>query len=155
MPTATYEQLLIETVPQVIETEKQYREIGDRFGELIGKGRSRTRNQTRLMRLLALLIEDYDRRHGLPPDDSTPAERLQFLLEHSGKTPADLLPIFGQRSHVNEALNGKRKIGAEQARKLGKLFSAQPGLFIFPDMDWVAGPKVAGGSRRRNSTGAR
>jgi len=130
MPTATYEQLLIETVPEVIETEKQYREIGDRFAELIGKGRSRTRNQTRLMRLLALLIEDYDRRHGLPPDDSTPAERLQFLLEHSGKTPADLLPIFGQRSHVNEALNGKRKIGAEQARKLGKLFSVQPSLFI-------------------------
>jgi HTH-type transcriptional regulator/antitoxin HigA len=130
MPTATYEQLLIETVPQVIETEKQYREIGDRFGKLIGKGRSRTRNQTRLMRLLALLIEDYDRRHGLPPDDSTPAERLRFLLEHSGKTPAGLLPIFGQRSHVNEALNGKRKIGAEQARSLGKLFSVQPGLFI-------------------------
>ena len=130
MPTATYEQLLIETVPEVIETEKQYREIGDRFGELIGKGRSRTRNQTRLMRLLALLIEDYDRRHGLPPDDSTPAERLQFLLEHSGKRPADLLPIFGQRSHVNEALNGKRKIGAEQARSLGKLFSVHPSLFI-------------------------
>jgi HTH-type transcriptional regulator/antitoxin HigA len=130
MPTATYEQLLIETVPQVIETEKQYREIGARFGELIGKGRSRTQNQTRLMRLLALLIEDYDRRHELPPDDSTPAERLQFLLERSGKTPADLLPIFGQRSHVNEALNGKRKIGVEQARKLGKLFSVHPSLFI-------------------------
>ncbi|MBI4876213.1 MAG: hypothetical protein HY822_16380 [Acidobacteria bacterium] len=82
------------------------------------------------MRLLALLIEDYGRCHGLPPDDSTPAERLRFLLEHSGKTPADLLPIFGQRSHVNEVLNGKRKIGAEQARKLGRLFSMQPGLFI-------------------------
>ena len=34
MPTATYEQLLIEAVPEVIETEKQYREIGDRFGDL-------------------------------------------------------------------------------------------------------------------------
>jgi len=34
MPAATYEELLIETIPQVIETEKQYRDIGSRFGEL-------------------------------------------------------------------------------------------------------------------------
>jgi len=51
-------------------------------------------------------------------------------LEHSGKTTADLVAIFGQRSHVNEALNGKRKISAEQARRLAKLFNVQAGLFI-------------------------
>jgi HTH-type transcriptional regulator/antitoxin HigA len=130
MPTATYEQLLIEAIPQVIEAEKQYREIGARFAELIGKGRSRSREETKLMRLLALLIEDYDRRNALPPDDAAPGERLQFLLEHSGKRSADLLPIFGQRSHVNEALNGKRKISAEQARKLARMFSVNAGLFI-------------------------
>src|ERR1700680_45218 len=130
MPTATYEQLLIEAIPQVIEAEKQYREIGARFAELIGKGRSRTREETKLMRLLALLIEDYDRRNALPPDDATPAELLQFLLEHSGKRSADLLPIFGQRSHVNEALNGRRKISAEQARRLARMFSVNAGLFI-------------------------
>ena len=31
MPTANYEQLLNETIPQVIDNEKQYREIGARF----------------------------------------------------------------------------------------------------------------------------
>src|SRR5438552_18955459 len=98
MPTATYEQLLIEAIPQVIETEKQYRDIGSRFGELIGKGRTRSREETKLMRLLALLIQDYDRRHALPSDESTAAERLAFLLEHSGKRPANPIPVFGQRS---------------------------------------------------------
>jgi antitoxin component HigA of HigAB toxin-antitoxin module len=83
-----------------------------------------------LMRLFALLIENYDRRHALPPDEATPAERLAFPLEHSGKAPADLIPVFGQRSHVNEALNGKRKISAEQARKLAKIFSVNAGVFI-------------------------
>ena len=82
------------------------------------------------MRLLALLIGDYDRRHGMPADDSTPAEKLQFLMEHSGKSPVDLLPVFGQRSHVNEALNGKRGISADHARKPGQLFSVNPGLFV-------------------------
>ena len=82
------------------------------------------------MRLLALLIEDYDRRNAMPPDNATPADRLRFLLEHCGKTPAALLPIFGQRSHVNEALNGRRRISAEQTRKLAKLFGVNPGVFI-------------------------
>ena len=83
--------------PQVIETDEQYRQIGARLWDLIGKGRSRTPDETKIMRLLALLVEDYDRRHAMPPDSSTPAERLQFLMEHS-RTPADLLPVFGQRS---------------------------------------------------------
>ena len=130
MPTASYETLLTETCPQVIETWKQYRTIGQRFGDLLGKGRARTAEETKLMRLLGLLIQDYDRRHALPPDNSTAADRLQFLLEHSGKTSADLLPVFGQRSHVHEALTGKRAISAPQARKLGQLFHVHPGLFL-------------------------
>ena len=130
MSSATYEKLLVETLPQVIETEKQYREIGDRLGDLAGKGRSRTRDETRLMRLLGLLVEDYDRRHGMPDEEDTPAEKLQFLMEHSGKTPADLFPIFGQRRHFSEVLSGERKISADQARALGKLFGVKPGLFL-------------------------
>jgi HTH-type transcriptional regulator/antitoxin HigA len=114
----------------VIETGKQYRDIGKRFGALVGKGRARTPGETKLMRLLALLIGDYDRRNALPPDHAAPGERLRFLIQHSGKTPADLLPVFGQRSHVNQTLNGKRRISAEQARKLGRIFSVKPGLFI-------------------------
>ncbi len=130
MPTASYEELLIETLPQAIETEAQYRQIARRFGDLVGKGRARSAEETKLLRLLALLVEDYDRRHALPPDKSTPAEKLQFLLEHSGKTVTDLQSVFGQRSHVNEALTGKRSISAPQARKLGQLFRVSPGLFL-------------------------
>jgi antitoxin component HigA of HigAB toxin-antitoxin module len=130
MPT-TYEALLIDAKPQVIESFKQYEEIGRRFGDLLGKGSKRTAEETRIMRLLGLLIQDYDRRHAMPPDDSTPAEILQFLVEHSGKTAVDLLkPVFGQRSHVHEALTGKRPISALQARKLGQIFHVAPGLFI-------------------------
>jgi len=82
------------------------------------------------MRLLGVLIADYDERNSLPPEESSPAERLRFLLEHSGKEPADLIPVFGQRSHLKEALNGKREISAAQARKLARLFAVKPGLFI-------------------------
>ena len=130
MPTATYEQLLAETVPEVIVNEDQYQEIGARLGDLIGKGRARSSEETKLMRLLAVLIEDYDRRHALPPSKSTPAERLRFLMEHAAKKPSDLIAIFGQRSHVNEALNGRREISLEKARKLAKLFGVKPAVFL-------------------------
>jgi HTH-type transcriptional regulator / antitoxin HigA len=131
MPALSYEELLTETRPQVIESWEQYEAIGHRAGNLVGKGRARTPEETKLMRLLLLLVEDYDRRHGMPPDDSTPAEYLQFLVEHSGKSASELLlPVFGQRSHVSEALKGKRAISAAQARKLGHLFHMAPGLFL-------------------------
>jgi HTH-type transcriptional regulator/antitoxin HigA len=130
MRTATYEELLIETQPQVIETEAQYHQIVRKFGDLVGRGRTRSAEETKLLRLLALLVEDYDRRRAPPPDSSTPAEKLRFLLEHSGKTARDLQPVFGQRSHVHEALTGKRSFSAPQARKLGLIFGVAPGLFL-------------------------
>jgi HTH-type transcriptional regulator/antitoxin HigA len=130
MPIATYEELLIETQPQAIETDAQYDRMVRRFGALVGKGRTRSAGENKLLRLLALLVEDYDRRHALPPDKSTPAEKLRFLLEHSGKTAADLRPVFGQRSHVHEAPTGKRRVSAPQARKLGQIFRVNPGLFL-------------------------
>jgi HTH-type transcriptional regulator / antitoxin HigA len=128
---ATYEELLLKAVPEVIETDEQYQTVMERFAPLFDKGRKgRTEEEEKLYRLLGLLIQDYDRRHALPPTNDTPAEKLQYLLEISAKTPADLIPIFGQKSHVSEALKGKRPISADQARKLGKLFKLDPGYFI-------------------------
>jgi HTH-type transcriptional regulator / antitoxin HigA len=125
-----YAELLLETEPQIIENRQQYDAIHSRVDALIRCGRSRTPEETKLLRLLSLLIQDYDQRHAMPPDDSSPGERLQYLLEVSGKNPADLLPVFGQRSHVNEALTGKRPVSANQARKLGEIFHLKPGYFV-------------------------
>jgi len=130
MATPTYQDLLVDTAPEVIETGTQYRTVLDQFGDLVGKANKRTPQETKLMRLLGLLIQDYDRRHALPPDNSTPAERLAYLLEVSQKTPADLICVFGQKSHVSEALKGKRSISADQARTLGKMFHLNPGYFL-------------------------
>ncbi len=129
MGTTMYEELLREVRPEVIETDEHYDQVSLRLAELVRKDR-RTASETRLMKLLAVLVEDYDRRHALPPDPSTPAERLGYLLEMSGKPASSLIPVFGQRSHVNEALSGKRPISAEHARKLGAIFGLRPGFFV-------------------------
>jgi len=129
MPVSAYEQLLVDVLPSRIETNAEYDTIRTRFGDLLRKAR-RCKAEERLMDLLGVLIEDFDRRNSLPPDDGTPSERLRFLMEHSARPSSDLLTVFGQRSHVNEALNGKRPISIEQARRLGRMFSVSAGLFI-------------------------
>jgi HTH-type transcriptional regulator / antitoxin HigA len=130
METNTYERLLCEARPEVIGSSARYDQVSERLAELMRKGNRRSASETRLMKLLAVLVEEYDRRHALPPDDSTPAEKLCYLMEVSGRSAGELIQIFGQRSHVAEALNGKRPISAEQARKLGVLFGVRPGLFV-------------------------
>lgn len=128
MPTATYEELLVETTPSRISNEAEYDALGERLAELVAK-RRRSAAEERLTELLCVLVEDYDRRMSEPVEKSTPAERLQYMLECSGKTPADLLPVFRQRSHVNEALSGKRPVSPEQAKKLGAMFHVRPAYF--------------------------
>jgi len=124
-----YGGLLHETMPSVIETSAQYDSLSERLSGLVRKGRARSSEETKLMKLLAILVRDYDDRQ-VPSPNMPPEEAIRFLMEHSRKTPADLLSVFGQRSHVSEALNGKREISLEQARKLAKIFSVSPRVFI-------------------------
>jgi hypothetical protein len=72
--------------PKVIETDEQYEGAAARLAELVCKGQRRTPGESRLMRLLAVPDEGYDRRHALPPGKNTPDERLKYLLETSGRT---------------------------------------------------------------------
>jgi len=76
MAMTMYEDLLCEARPEIIETVQRYEEVSGRLAELVRKGSRRTVNETRRMKLLVLLEEDYDRRHAMPQEDSSPGERL-------------------------------------------------------------------------------
>lgn len=96
---------------------------------LLKKGEARTPEEHALCELLLKLIDDYQERHTIIPD--LPAhELLQVLLTESGKRQADLVPIFGSRSRVSDAVNGKRTISKEQAKRLGAYFRVSPAAFI-------------------------
>ena len=60
-----YETLLCETRPEVIETDGLYDAAAARLAELVRCGKRRTDDELRLMKLLAVLVEDDDRRHAL------------------------------------------------------------------------------------------
>jgi len=126
--TKTYAALLAETLPARILTVAEYKRLRERLGVLLRQVK-RTAAERKLIGLLTVLIEDYDHRHAMPPDEVSPAERLLFLMERSGKHVVDLLPVFGQRSDIHEVLTGQRPISATEAGKLGRLFDVKPIVF--------------------------
>lgn len=67
MPVPVYEQLLADIRPARIGTDAGYDTTRAQFGELLRKAR-RNKAEDRLMDLLGVLIEDFDRRNALPPD---------------------------------------------------------------------------------------
>ena len=124
-----YAQLLSRTLPRIIENDAELRQVTENVEPLLDKGARRTPEEEALCRLLIRLIEDYQQFHPLIPKLG-PQEALQALLESRNLRQVDLLPIFGSRSRVSDAVSGKREISKSQARKLGEFFSVSPDLFI-------------------------
>jgi HTH-type transcriptional regulator / antitoxin HigA len=123
-----YPQLLAEFVPQAIDSEAEY----DRalaIAERLTFKKDRTEAEIKFLKLVVVLIEDYENEH-YPMDDVAPHELLQHLMESNGTRQADLVGLIGSRGVVSEVVNGKRAISKAQAKVLGEFFSVSPGLFI-------------------------
>ena len=118
-----------ETLPRVIATSEELERLTRQIEPLLDKGERRTPEEEALCCLSLKLIDDYQQtRRSIP--EMKPHELLQALLEESGKRQADLLPLFGSRSRVSDAVNGKRAISKSQAKRLGEFFSVSPAAFI-------------------------
>jgi HTH-type transcriptional regulator / antitoxin HigA len=124
-----YAELLSSTLPRIIESDAELQQVTESVEPLLDKGARRTPEEEALCRLLIRLIEDYQQSHPVIPKLG-PRGALEALLEARNLRQVDLLPIFGSRSRVSDAVNGKREISKSQARKLGEFFSVSPDLFI-------------------------
>lgn len=124
-----YAALLSEALPRVIATSEELERLTRQIEPLLDKGERRTPEEEALCHLSLKLIDDYQQAH-LSIPAMKPHELLQALLEESGKRQADLLPVFGSRSRVSDAVNGKRAISKSQAKRLGEFFSVSPAAFI-------------------------
>lgn len=124
-----YSALLAEAAPRVITNGEELERATKVAEPLLKKGERRTQEENALCQLVLKLIDDYQQSHTLIPD-LAPHELLQALLEESGQRQAQLVPIFGSRSRVSDAVNGKRTISKEQAKRLGDYFHVTPAAFI-------------------------
>ena len=125
-----YVRLANRIVVKAIETEQEFDRMVAAVERLMDKGQNNlSPEEAALLETMAILIQAYeDRNHALPP--VPPYEMVAYLMETSGRTARDLLPVFGTRGRVSEILNGKRSISKEQAKKLAALFRVSADLFI-------------------------
>jgi HTH-type transcriptional regulator / antitoxin HigA len=124
-----YGRLLAETLPTVIKTEGENERILCEIERLMDKGPRLTREELALLELMSQLVEDFEE-EAYPVEASSPAEVLQHLMDANGLKQADLVPVFGSRARVSEAVNGVRGISKEQAKRLAAFFGVSAEVFI-------------------------
>ena len=125
-----YARLANRIVVRAIETEQEYDRMVAAVEHLMDKGEDRlSPEESALLETMAILIQAYDDRHH-PLPSVAPNEMLAYLMETSGRTAKDLLPVLGTRGRVSEVLSGKRSISKEQAKKLAGFFRVRADLFI-------------------------
>jgi HTH-type transcriptional regulator/antitoxin HigA len=123
-----YVQLLSELVPVVIETEAE-NERALRVVETLMHKVDRTEAESGILKLLAVLIGDFEQKH-YSLGEASPLETLKELMSARDMAARDLWPIFGSKGIVSEVLSGKRGISKVAAKRLGETFSVSPALFI-------------------------
>ena len=125
-----YGRFLEKALPVVIETEDEYQRLLGAFEVLMDKDDdAMSPEDGRLLKLLAMLIEEYDDRNiALPRTE--PREMVKYLLEEKGLKQSDLGPIVGSKSRVSEIIAGKRSISKDQAKNLAAFFHVPVELFI-------------------------
>ena len=125
-----YVRLANRIVVKAIETEKEYDHMVAAVEQLMDKGEDHlSPEESALLETMAILVQAYDDRQN-PLPSVAPNKMLTYLMETSGRTAKDLLPVFGTRGRVSEVLSGKRSISKEQAKKLASLFKVTVDLFI-------------------------
>ena len=125
-----YARLANRIVIKAIETEEEYDRMVAAVEQLIDKGEDGlSPEESALLETMAILVQAYDDRH-YPLHPVAASEMLAYLMETSGRTAKDLLPVFGTRGRVSEILNGKRSISKEHAKKLASVFKVAVDLFI-------------------------
>ena len=123
-----YAALLVEARPEVIRDDKQKQAYVRRLEALTSK-KSPTRGEEKLIDLLAVLIEDFERKSD-PVPDAEPIQILRHLMDAHCLRQKDLAEIFGTESIVSEVLHGKRDFTKEQIRRLSARFGVSPAVFF-------------------------
>lgn len=123
-----YAALLLQFQPEVISDQAQNQIYLRRLEALTSK-KSLNRGERKLVELLTLLIEDFERKSD-PVHDATPIEVVRHLMEAHDLRQKDLTDVFGSESIVSEVLRGKRELTKDHIKRLSARFGVSPAVFF-------------------------
>lgn len=127
-----YGDLLMKVLPSVITNDEELERLTQEIDRLVTKDikqGSLSPEEDKMLKLLSLLVEEYEDEH-YPIPEASPNEVLKFLMEDRELKQKDLVHIFGSTGITSEVVNGKRSISKAQAKKLAEFFKVSVELFI-------------------------
>lgn len=101
----------------VIRSSKDYAPAMARLKVLMALDPAAGSEDDNELELLALVVEDYERKT-VPPVSPDPIEAVLFRLDQAGLGRKDLIPLIGSASKVSEVLSGKRALSLAMIRRL-------------------------------------
>ena len=99
-------------------TEEEYRQAAARLEEIYLADEQSV--EYREMKLLVLLISEYEKQHFRLPDVD-PVELIKIRMEDFGYTAKDLAREYGDKGTVSKVLNYKQALSLTMIRKFSKL----------------------------------
>ena len=124
-----YGALLTAATPTIINSPEELKRATKMVERFLVPERALTPEEDAFVTLMLHLIQDYRAKHPLFPKPQ-PHELLQMLMAEWELKQVDLLNIFGSRSRVSDAVNGKRAISKEQAKRLSERFKLRVEAFL-------------------------
>jgi len=88
-----------------------------RLSELIGTDPAAGSEGDEEIELLAMVIENYERRI-VPPVEMDPIEAILVRMDQIGLTRHDLIPYIGSAPKISEVLSRKRPLSITMIRRL-------------------------------------
>lgn len=123
-----YGALLSETKPEVIRGEQQNAYFIAKLEELTSLEEV-TPAQEKLIKLLTVLVEEYESKY-YPVPDAGPLDIIRHLMEEHHLRQKDLVDVFGTESIVSDVLNGKRDLTKDHIVRLSSRFQVSPAVFF-------------------------
>lgn len=104
---------------KVLQNEEEYDAATARIYELMQIEIAPDSEQGNELQLLALIVEEYERKHyPIPPPD--PIEAIKFRLDQMKLSETALTKILGGRQRNYDILHKKRKLSLAMIRKLNQ-----------------------------------
>lgn len=105
------------------KNDKQYRALEKSLDAILDAGGADEKNPLAgLAAMVGELVSAYEQdHHPFPPDATTPASRLEFLMIEHQLRQSDL-PEIGNQARISELLSGKRQVNLRQAKCLAQRF---------------------------------
>lgn len=124
-----YSELLTQALPRVIETKTDHEEAFALAVSLIDKGESRSVEETALLKLLTVLVENYESKKFMLSERTSGLDALKHLMEANNHTAKDLWP-FADKAVISKILAGERTISKNVARALAGFYNVPVSVFI-------------------------